>query len=62
MVTSATPEGPDASSAEDENPVDGEDAAPAEVEPVIDADTGEELGEVSGGGGITDLGGDSPSS
>lgn len=55
MATSATPEGSDAVD-------DEEDAAPAEVEPVTDADTGEELGEVSGGGGITDLGGDSPSS
>ena len=31
------------------------------VEPVTD-ETGEELGEVSGGGEVTDLGGDSPSS
>lgn len=32
------------------------------VEAVADPDTGEELGEVSGGGQITDLGGDAPSS
>jgi hypothetical protein len=31
------------------------------VEPVTD-ETGEDLGEVSGGGEVTDLGGDSPSS
>ena len=35
---------------------------PEPVEPVIDERTGEELGEVSGGGEITDLGGDAPSS
>lgn len=34
----------------------------AEVSPVIDEETGEDLGEVAGGGEITDLGGDSPSS
>ena len=32
------------------------------VEPVEDERTGEDLGEVSGGGEITDLGGDAPSS
>ena len=37
-------------------------AEPTEVEPVEDERTGEELGEVSGGGEITDLGGDAPSS
>ena len=35
---------------------------PTPVEPVEDERTGEELGEVSGGGEITDLGGDAPSS
>ena len=33
-----------------------------QVEPVTDDETGDELGELSGGGEITDLGGDSPSS
>ena len=32
------------------------------VAPVEDERTGEDLGEVSGGGEVTDLGGDSPSS
>ena len=32
------------------------------VPPVEDERTGEDLGEVSGGGEVTDLGGDSPSS
>lgn len=41
---------------------DGDEAEPTGVEPVADAETGEELGEVAGGGGVTDLGGDSPSS
>ena len=38
------------------------DEEPTPVEPVEDERTGEELGEVSGGGEITDLGGDAPSS
>lgn len=33
-----------------------------QVEPVVDERTGEELGEVSGGGEVTDLGGDGTSS
>ena len=41
---------------------DPEASEPTEVPPVRDEDTGEELGEVSGGGKVTDLGGDGPSS
>jgi hypothetical protein len=41
---------------------DAEASEPTEVEPVLDEVTGEELGEVAGGGKITDLGGDGPSS
>lgn len=44
--------------ADDRTPAD----EPTPVEPVDDPETGEELGEVSGGGDITDLGGDAPSS
>lgn len=40
-------------------PADAADV-PTELEPVVE--DGEELGEISGGGDITDLGGDSPSS
>lgn len=36
--------------------------ADEQVEPVTDERTGDELGEVSGGGEVTDLAGDSPSS
>ena len=51
---------PDPQQAEqDPRPTDEE---PTPVEPVEDERTGEELGEVSGGGEITDLGGDAPSS
>jgi hypothetical protein len=32
------------------------------ADPVVDEETGEELGEIAGGGDITDLAGDSPSS
>jgi hypothetical protein len=39
-----------------------EEAEPGEIPPVEDDATGEELGEVSGGGEVTDLGGDAPSS
>jgi hypothetical protein len=46
--------------AEEQQPAPVEADAP--VEPVEDERTGEDLGEVSGGGGVTDLGGDSPSS
>lgn len=56
----STPEEPDTvePTAEDatETPV-----ADEEVEPVVNR-AGQELGEVSGGGEVTDLGGDSPSS
>jgi hypothetical protein len=51
---------------EDQKGRDGLEAQPVEpgamVEPVIDEDSGRDLGEVAGGGEITDLGGDSPSS
>lgn len=52
---------------DDEAPTDDPVAEETEVvadepvEPVTD-EAGEELGEVSGGGEVTDLGGDSPSS
>ena len=54
----STPEAPDTvePTAEAETPV-----ADEEVEPVVNR-AGQELGEVSGGGEVTDLGGDSPSS
>ena len=39
-----------------------EPTADEQVEPIADERTGDELGELSGGGEITDLGGDSPSS
>ena len=42
-------------------PADEAPTADEPVEPVAGED-GEDLGEVSGGGEITDLGGDSPSS
>ena len=45
-----------------EDPDTVEPATDDQVEPVTDERTGDELGEVSGGGEITDLGGDSPSS
>lgn len=45
-----------------EPPPPSTDDPPEPVEPVEDPETGEELGEVSGGGEITDLGGDAPSS
>jgi hypothetical protein len=48
--------------AHDADPTNEGAAEPTEVEPVEDEETGEELGEVSGGGEITDLGGDAPSS
>ncbi|HVF33017.1 MAG TPA: hypothetical protein VM933_08270 [Acidimicrobiales bacterium] len=53
------PEKPTSPDAETEPP---EVEADEPVEPVRDDRTGEELGEVAGGGGVTDLGGDSPSS
>lgn len=55
MVTSPS------SDEEDQSP-HGDEAEPTGVEPLADAETGEELGEVAGGGEVTDLGGDSPSS
>lgn len=36
------------------------DVAPGDLDPVVE--DGQELGEVAGGGEITDVGGDSPSS
>jgi hypothetical protein len=39
-----------------------EPTADEQVEAIPDEDTGAELGEVSGGGEVTDLAGDSPSS
>lgn len=44
---------------QDERP-EHADVAPGEIDPVVE--DGEDLGEVAGGGEITDLGGDSPSS
>ena len=48
----------------DPNPENDDDDTPEPtlVEPVEDERTGEDLGEVSGGGEVTDLGGDAPSS
>lgn len=45
-----------------EDPDTVEPAAGDIVDPVVDDESGEELGELAGGGEVTDLGGDSPSS